>query len=76
MLFELVLIIVLNISWVLLLKFDPTPLYSIDGVVILNYIVTLVIMKKLPLASAFITMMSLLVTLLGFILIKGFIAPY
>jgi len=69
-LFELIALAILNWVW-LVYRFDKSPLYNIDGIVLLNFLLSIYVAKKIPLASAFLTGMGIILILLGFVFIRG-----
>lgn len=71
MIIFLISLIILNMLWILVYKFDKTPLYAIDALSVGNVIITLVVGKKVTLSKEVLLIMNLTLIFLGFMLIRG-----
>ena len=67
----LISLLCLNILWIVVYKFDRTPLYAIDGLSIGNIMIALIVKKYVKLSSEILLIMNLTLIFLGFMLIRG-----
>ena len=64
-------LIVLNILWIGIYKFDRTPLYAINAMTISNMVIIITAAKKVKLTAEILFIMNLTLVFLGFVLIRG-----
>jgi len=57
--------------WNVVYHFDSTPLAVIDGIIIINMVISSLTVKKVPLTGSLLIAMNATLVFLGFILIRG-----